>query len=340
MSSSQGTRLRVDEVYSLAQSVLSAHGCDDANSAAIAKNMAAAEGDGCASHGLFRLAGHVASLRSGKANGTASPEVSHRSPVALDVDGDHGFAPSAHDVAIPALVAAARQQGVAVAAIRRTHHFAALWPETERVAQEGLVAMTFVSSAPYVAPAGGTRPVFGTNPMAFGWPRKNQPPLVWDQASAAMARGEVKIAARDGESVPVGVGVGPDGNETTDPAEVLEGAQLAFGGYKGASIALMVDLMAGPLLGEVTSLEAGEADNGDGGPATGGETLVAFDPALFGAINPDAQSEALFGAITEQPGARLPGERRLKNRARSAAEGVIIAESVIKEVEALLPRSA
>lgn len=333
-----GSYLSIDEVYELAKSVLTAHGCDDDSSEAVAKNMAAAEADGCASHGLFRLAGHVKSLRSGKVNGAAQPEVSHRSPVALDVDGDRGFAPRAHDIAIPALVEAAHRQGVAVAAVRRTHHFAALWPETERIAEQGLAAMVFVSSVPYVAPAGGNRPVFGTNPMAFGWPRKDRPPLVWDQASASMARGEVKIAARDGEAVPIGVGVGPDGEDTTDPAEVLAGAQLAFGGYKGASIALMVDLMAGPLLGEVTSIAAGEADNGDGGPSTGGETLVAFDPALFGAVDPYEQAEAVFSAITDQPGARLPGDRRLENRSRAGADGVFVAEAVLEEANALLPR--
>ena len=70
-----------------------------------------------------------------------------------------------------------------------------------------------------------------------------------------------------------------DGNPTNDPAKVLEGAQLPFGGYKGGAIALMVDLMCGPLIGEVTSWEAGREDNGDGGPATGGELVLALDPA-------------------------------------------------------------
>src|SRR5690606_13009975 len=116
----------------------------------------------------------------------------------------------------------------------------------------------FTSSSPYVAPAGGKRPFFGTNPMSFSWPRRNRPPMVFDQASSMMARGEIQIAARDGHEVPPGAGIDAEGRATTDPRAILEGAQLAFGGYKGASIALMIDLLAGPLIGEVTSIETGE----------------------------------------------------------------------------------
>ena len=138
------------------------------------------------------------------------------------------------------LVALAREQGIAALAVTNTHHFAALWPETETLAERGLVGFAFVAAMSYVAPAGGTKPLYGTNQMSFAWPRDGgRPPLVFDQASSAIAHGEIMIHQRDGEPIPEGWGIDADGNPTTDPAAALAGAQLPFGGYKGASNALI-----------------------------------------------------------------------------------------------------
>lgn len=159
--------------------------------------------------------------------------------------------------------------------------------------------------------------------MSFAWPRKNGPPMAFDQASSAMARGEIMIHARDGHEVPDGVGIDANGNPTNDPQSILQGAQLTFGGYKGSAIALMIDLLAGPLIGESFSAEAGRTDNGDGGPARGGEFILAIDPAHLGASSQYLDhAEQLFAELTEQDGVRLPGDRRLKARELTPTEGV------------------
>ena len=303
-------KLTLEEVFNLAKTALMANGCDEANASAVARNMRAAERDGCKSHGLFRVPGYVKSLKAGKINGKAVPQMTQTGPCVIQVDGDMGVAPLALEMGRGPLIKAARGQGMAALAIKRTHHYAALWPETEALAEHGLVAMAFVNSPPYMAPAGGKKPFFGTNPMAFAWPRPGGGAMVWDQASAAMARGEIQIAKRDGHPLPEGAGIDPDGNPTTDPAAILEGAQLPFGGYKGGAIALMVDLMCGPLIGEVSSQEAGAADNGDGGPATGGELILAFDPSKFGGGDPLERGERVLNALSGMEGVRLPGDRR------------------------------
>ncbi|VAV89789.1 Delta 1-piperideine-2-carboxylate reductase (NAD(P)H) @ Delta 1-pyrroline-2-carboxylate reductase (NAD(P)H) [hydrothermal vent metagenome] len=212
-------------------------------------------------------------------------------------------------------------------------HIAAMWPEVEKLADEGLCAMAFTASYPYVAPAGGIKPLFGTNPMGFAWPRKNAPPLVFDQASSAMARGEIQIAARDGHDVPETAGIGPDGQPTTDPNVVLEGAQLGFGGYKGASLAMMVELLAGPLIGQFLSIEAAHDDAGKGGPPIGGELIIALDPAKFGDADGFlAHGEKLFEAILTQQGTRLPGARRFINRQKTPQTGIEIPDSLYQEI--------
>ena len=257
------------------------------------------------------------------------------SPGILRIDGDGGFAPLALEVMKAPLVAMTRRQGIAMCGVIRTHHFAALWPEVEALADEGLVAMAMTQAMPYVAPAGGREALFGTNPQAFAWPRPGKSPLAFDQAASTMARGDVMIHRRDGEPVPVGVGLDKDGNDTTDPAAILDGGvQLAFGGYKGSAIALMVELMASSLIGERFSHEAKAAHNGDGGPPIGGEFVLAIDPAQ--ASGGDAwagHGDSILNRIEGMEGARLPGARRYANRAAgSAAE---VSDAVLAEIAAL-----
>lgn len=328
-------RMTLEDCRSLAVEVLTRHGCDGDNAAAIADTITAAERDRAHSHGLFRLPGYVTSLRNGKANGRAAPRAERIAPTVIRVDGDGGYAPLAQALGLPLLVETAREQGMAALAIVRTIHFAALWPETEAVADAGLVALALTSSPPYVAAPGGRTPFFGTNPMSFAWPRPGRPPMVFDQASAAMARGEILIAARDGRQVPDGAGIDAEGRPTNDPEAILAGAQLPFGGYKGGAIALMIDLLAGPLIGEVTSIEAGDADNGDGTAALGGEIVLALDPARFGADDGEARGERLFARMLEQDGVRLPGDRRLKARAETPTGGIEIPAGLHAQIEGL-----
>lgn len=331
------TRLTLAEARKLAFDCLVANGCDDANATAAADRMIQAEGDLCASHGLFRLPWYVKGVTSGRVNGAARPGVEHLAPAVVRVNGDGGFAPLGQQVGHLALADCARNNGIAALAFTNMFHIGAMWPEVERLADDGLCAMAVTASYPYVAPAGGTKPLYGTNPVGFAWPRKDAPPLVFDQASSAMARGEIQIAARDGHSVPETAGIGPDGETTTDPNVVLKGAQLGFGGYKGASLAMMVELLAGPLIGEFLSIEAKQDDAGGGGPPKGGELIIALDPALFGDADGFLQhGEKLFTAILQQPGTRLPGARRFEARARTAKTGIEIPDALYTEIIALM----
>ena len=329
--------LSLEEAHALAMKCLLVNGCDDANAAAAADRMIQAEGDLCHSHGLFRLPWYAGAVKSGRANGKASPRVEQLAPAVIRVDGDAGFAPLGQQIGHQPLVDCARKNGIATLAFVNMFHVAAMWPEVESLAMEGLCGFAFTPSYPYVAPAGGRKPVYGTNPMGFAWPRKNAPPLVFDQASAAMARGEIQIAARDGHSVPETAGIGPDGETTTDPNVVLEGAQLGFGGYKGASLAMMVELLAGAMIGEFLSIESAEDDGGNGGPPKGGELIIAIDPACHG--DPDgflAHGEKLFSAILDQEGTRLPGARRFANRLKTPETGIEIPQSLHDSIMQLI----
>lgn len=318
-------RLSLDEVRSLATSCLIANGCDDENAAATANTMTTAERDGSTSHGLFRLPGYVASLRSGKVNGKARATITHPRPGVVHVDNHGGFAPLGIIAGREALIEATRSQGIAYMALVRSHHFAALWHEVEPLCEAGLTAFACTVHTPMVAPAGGDRALFSTNPISFGWPRPNKPPMVFDMATAAVARGDIQLAARDGHQLHDDAGLDKDGNLTKDPNAILNGGvQIPFGGYKGSAIAMMVELFAAALVGERFSFESGEEDNKDGGPARGGEFILAMDPSVAGGEDWLQHGEKLFERMLEMDGVRLPGDRRYGNRQRTPTEGITI----------------
>jgi len=314
--------LTLQEIEDLARRCFSQNGCDADNTEALVRTVVTAERDGSRSHGLFRVPGYVASLRSGKVNGKARPRVSNKTPVIVNVDGDNGYAPLSIERGVPELVQAASKFGVAVLAAKDVYHFAALWPETEAIAAHGLIGMACVCYMPYMAPAGGRKALFGTNPISFAWPRPGQSPMVIDMATAAMAHGELQIAAREGRSVPPGTGLDANGQPTTHPADILKGVLLPFGGYKGSAIALMVELLAAGAIGDNFSFEAGEQDNKDGGPPRGGEFMLAISPELLAGPGWAKHCEAFFARFQAIEGPRLPGSRRHHNRLSHAPRPV------------------
>ncbi|MGR3985027.1 MAG: Ldh family oxidoreductase [Gammaproteobacteria bacterium] len=311
--------MRTEQVHALARACLSDNGCNDANADAIAASVSKAERDGAKSHGLFRIPGYVAALRSGKVNGAAAPRIETLSAGALRVDADGGFAPLALQCGIAPLARAAKTAGAAALGVVRAHHFAALWHETEALAEHGMAALACTAYMPAVAPAGARAALFGTNPISFAWPRPGKMPVVFDMATAAMAMGEVQIAARDGRKVPPGTGLDAHGKPSTDPARIADGGVLLpFGGYKGSALSLMVELLAAALLGERFSFEAFEADNHDGGPPRGGEFLLALSPQMFAGPGWAQHAEEFFAKFDALDGARLPGARRHAVRAADA----------------------
>ncbi|MEM7091572.1 MAG: Ldh family oxidoreductase [Actinomycetota bacterium] len=307
--------MTVEEIRRLAFDCLVAAGADDANASAVAATLAAAERDGAVSHGLFRLPGHLISLKSGKVNGAARPKEETLTAAAIRLDGDRGFAPLAFDHGLPLLADAADELGVGVLLIRNSFHFYALWPEVEALAERNLVGLACTVHTPMVAPFGAKRAFFSTNPISFAWPRAGGDPYVFDMATAAKARGDIGVAARDGEPLEPGVGLDAEGNPTTDANAVHDGGViLPFGGYKGSAIATMIELLAAGLVGDYFSYEAIEADNRDGGPAIGGQFVMALSPEVLAGEGWQDHAEGFLGELEGMEGVRLPGRRRFANR--------------------------
>lgn len=316
-------RLTPEEIRDLSIKVLAREGYSADHAKAIAGMLTTCQMDDCQSHGLFRLFMCAQTMKAGQIDSHAVPQVTSSENAIVRADARDGMSLLAFELALPKLIEKTRHHGMAALAINRCFHFSALWPEVERLSAEGLAAMSMVPSHSWVAPAGGTRGSLGTNPLAFSWPRRRQDPFTFDFATSAFARGEIELYKRAGKPLPDGVAIDAEGHPTTDPQAALDGAMLTFGGYKGSALSIMIELLAGPLIDDLTSLDSMAFAQGHGGAPFHGQIILAFDPDQFSggqATDNDARAERLFADILDQ-GARLPSQRRYAARRRNHHRG-------------------
>ncbi|MCU1724419.1 Ldh family oxidoreductase [Pseudomonas sp. 5P_5.1_Bac1] len=334
--SAPATQIPFNELETLLQRIFVRHGTSEAVARALAFNCASAQRDGAHSHGVFRIPGYVSTLASGWVNGQAVPKVEDVASGYISVDAGGGFAQPALAAARELLVSKARSAGIAVLAIHNSHHFAALWPDVEPFADEGLVALSVVNSMTCVVPQGAERPLFGTNPIAFAAPCAGGAPIVFDMATSAIAHGDVQIAARKGELLPEGMGVDRLGQPTRDPAAILDGgALLPFGGHKGSALSMMVELLAAALTGGNFSFEFDWSQHPGAKTPWTGQLLIVIDPRLAQGERFAERSRELVRQMEAVGVTRLPGERRFHEREKSAREGVSLTQEELEQLQAL-----
>ncbi|MER2017062.1 Ldh family oxidoreductase [Pseudomonas simiae] len=330
------THLSYEALTLLLQRIFTRQGTSESVAQVLAENCASAERDGAHSHGVFRVPGYVSTLNSGWVDGKAVPIVEDVASGFVRVDAVNGFAQPALAAARSLLVDKARSAGIALLAIHNSHHFAALWPDVEPFAEEGLVALSVVNSMTCVVPHGADRPLFGTNPIAFAAPRADGPPIVFDLATSAIAHGDVQIAARKGERLPPGMGVDSLGQPTQDPKAILEGgALLPFGGHKGSALSMMVELLAAALTGGNFSFEFNWSDHPGARTPWTGQLVILIDPSKTTGQNFAERSQELVRQMHAAGLRRLPGDRRHRTRAKSQEIGIEINAQDLKQLQEL-----
>ena len=229
-------------------------------------------------------------------------------------------------------------QGVVALGVRNSHHAGAMGLFVEDLAREaGAFVLGFTNSPAAIAPAGSGTPLFGTNPIAFACPVPGREPLVIDLSLSVAARGKIMVAAQKGEPIPEGWAVDAEGRPTTDAKAALAGAMLPIGGAKGAALVLAVELLTAALTASHAGFEASSFFDDRGGPPRIGQSFVAIAPGAVGASAEAVASRvtAIVARVAAEPGARLPGDRRLAIRARHRADGIPYPASLLATLRGL-----
>jgi (2R)-3-sulfolactate dehydrogenase (NADP+) len=302
--------------------------------ASVAAALVRAEADGISSHGVARVPPYAEQAIHGKADGHARPTVTRTAPSVVNVDANFGFAFAAIRQGLEVATVAARETGIAALGINRSHHFGVAGHHVEDAAEHGLVAMAFSNTPSAIAPWGGSFALFGTNPIAFAWPRPDKPPMVIDLSVSTVARGKVVLADQRGEEIPEGWALDSTGQPTTIPAEGLNGGSMAplggvSAGAKGSALALMIELLCGALTGANFGYQGTSFFEPTGTPPGVGHLILLIDPAPFGGAESfQARGEEMFAEILAQENTRIPGDRRLALREKARTEGVEIPDKL------------
>lgn len=326
-------RVSVAELRGLVQRALQAAGANELMAAATARALVLAESQGLGSHGLSRVAQYATHLRNGRVNQDALPRVAAGRGGAVQIDAGEGLAFAACELAVTEAIARAREHGIAFAGVMNSHHCGVVVDHLRPVAAAGMVGLGFANSPAAMSAAGGRHPVFGTNPVAAVFPRRDADALLIDLSLSEVARGKVMLAARQGQSIPLGWALDAEGRPTTDAKAALAGSMLPVGAVsspKGAMLALVVELLVTALIGARFGFEASSFFVDEGNRPRIGQAFVVIDPAaLAGSAQYLDRVEVLLAEMLKDDGVRLPGARREALRRRAEAEGIEVPDAML-----------
>lgn len=325
-------RLSLPELETLIRDVMLNSRVSPATADSVARALTRAEAEGIVSHGAARAPVYAEQALNGKADGLAEPTVERTAAATIRVDARAGFAFPAISAGLEAAYAILPETGIAAIGIANSHHFGVAGHPVEDAALQGYIALAFSNTPQAMAPWGGNQGLFGTNPIAFAFPRAGRPPLVIDLSLSVAARGKIVLAAKEGREIPEGWAIDPDGNPTTDSGAALAGTVLPIGGAKGSALALMVELLCGALTGSNFGYQGTSFFEPAGAPPRVGHMILLFDPARFGGGDVTGRGEAMFARIMEQPGARLPGGRRQALKEAAERDGVALPDGLYTEL--------
>jgi (2R)-3-sulfolactate dehydrogenase (NADP+) len=316
-------RLNLAEATDLAWRACHAAGASEDAARSLARATVSANAHGKGSSGFSHLVDYLTALRAGRIVGDAEPLIASPAPAAIHCDARGGIAQFGFDLAFDDLRRRAETFGIALFVQNGSYTTGELGYYPRRLAEAGLVAFAATSGPALMTVPGARTRVYCTNPIAFAAPLDDGPPLLIDQASSATAFVELRRYAERGEVLPPGWAVDADGQPTTDPSAALRGAVLAFGGARGANIALMVEVMAAGLAGANWALDAPSFTSGDRSPGAG-LLVIAIAPNLMAPDFPARlrlQLERLAGL-----GVHIPGRR-------AAAADIELPDALVAEIE-------
>jgi LDH2 family malate/lactate/ureidoglycolate dehydrogenase len=329
------------QLHATATAIFRAAGADEANTAIVADHLVDANLTGHDSHGVIRIPSYVRSIAQGQLAPGAKPEIVRETASMTLIDAHLTFGQVSALFATDAVVAKARQHGVAVAGTFHGTHIGRLGYFPTRAAAQGVALLVaYGSLGRSGAPFGGRTGALGTNPISLGFPVEDETPFLLDFATTAIAAGKVSVARDKHEQLPPNSMIDKDGQPTTDPDALSQGgALLPFGGHKGYALSLMAVLLSNVLVRDGAAAPQ-DAPGGEGGEGGGAKVFFcAIDTGIFGAGAPAAAAETLRRVRATPPAegveqVLIPGEPERRSAERRRAEGIPVAEDTWQAITA------
>lgn len=243
-------RVKIDSIEKVSKEALSFCGVSEEGIDAFLNTVYYANRCGINTHGIRRLPMFVEKIQAGHINPKDEIQTVIDSDAVAVLDACGGLGQVVSQRAIDLAIEKAAKYGVSVVGVRNSNNFGAAGYFGDYAARRGMAAFVFANAAPAIAPTGGSKTIFGTNPLCFAFPGTSEnEPIVLDMATTVAARSKIRLAAKNGERIPMDWAIGPDGKPTDDPNLALKGSLLPIAGYKGYGLSLFIDVFAGLLTG-------------------------------------------------------------------------------------------
>ncbi len=336
-------RVSATQLASFIATAMSALGLPKKDAQTIAELMAEADMQGSDGHGVIRLAPYAKRILAGGLN--LQPHikvVQERTAMAL-VDGDNGMGHLVMKQATELAIQKAKSSGIAWVGSRLSNHAGPASLYARMALKHDMIGLYFaVGNANHLPPWGGLDMLLSTNPIAAAIPSLNEAPIVLDMATTVAAYGKVKAKAQRGEMMPEGWMIDRQGKPLLDPTKSEEGFLLPIGGYKGYGLSLVVGILAGTLNGAAMGSQVIDFNKDFSTTTNTGQAIAVIDPAAFGDITEFKQNvDRLVRELREakrMPGVDriwLPGEQSHLRRIDNQKHGVLLAPSLVKQLNDL-----
>ncbi|MEW6696326.1 MAG: Ldh family oxidoreductase [Bacillota bacterium] len=330
-----------ERLFEFCSGLLQGVGVPKADADIVADVLVDTSMEGLDTHGISRLPIYTTRIQNGRINPKANLQVNKTAPAVAAIDGDNGLGQLVGVKAMEVAINLAKEAGVGAVSVKRSNHYGASSYFCKQAAAAGMIGMAFTNTPSGIPPWGGREAYFGTNPIAFGFPAKEQPVVV-DMSSSIVARGNIILAAKQGKPIPEGWAIDKEGRPTTDAKAALEGAVLPMAGPKGYAMALAVEIMSGIISGSAFGKEVGWIYDESTKPVDIGHFFIALDVSRFMPMDTfKDRTQQMITEIKESPKAEgvdeiyIPGERRtLKSNVRKQ-EGIPIPDALLAELNQL-----
>ena len=296
---------------------------------------------GAPSHGVSRLKMYCERIKKKLINPKAIINIKKISNSISLVNANNSIGFVAADIGIKQAISNAKKTGIGLVGVRNSGHYGLSSYFIQKAVSKNLIAMCFTNAPPAIAPYGAKRSLFGTNPIAFGFPSFKKKPFIFDSSMSKINRGKIRVAAKLGKKIPYGVALDKNGKITTNAKKALEGVQLPMGDFRGSGLAWVVDILSGVVTGSAHSGKVKDPFDDFSGPQNIGHLFIVFKANLFNKrfkneINKNIKTVKRLPKLKGVTEIKYPGQKKYERYQNNLNKNIYLSKKVEKELEVLL----
>ena len=333
--------MKQKELKKLIKSIFIRHGLNK-NHAEISSNyIIKAELIGASSHGLSRLKMYCDRIKKKLINPKPKIKIKLNSKSISHIDANNSIGFVSADIAIKKAISNCRKTGIGLVGVKNSGHYGLSSFYAEQAVKENLVVLCFTNAPPAIAPHGSKKKLFGTNPICFGTPTGSKIPFILDTSVSMINRGKIRVAAKQGLSIPKNVALDKFGKPTTDANKALKGVQLPMAGFRGSGLAWMVDILSGVFTGGNHGGKVKDPFDNFSGPQNVGHLFIVMKSNIFVGSAYNKKIKENIKAIKKLPKIKgikkifFPGENKYLKYKKNYNNKIIIPKHIIKDIKKL-----